>query len=230
MQIRAEVANDAATALAASTTLAPTRFGISRSLANRPPSCTPPPVHALALSQQMEGSEFADVNVEASSDEDDDYAQLDTDSGHGDKDQGGEAISNITPSPASLPLQTPMLENPNLSRNNRRREDDRVCFGEDFSQSASDRDDEAYNVGDRDVSSFYITPPPSQRRGVSIDPHEMHASHVMFWNSGIREEFANRHSHSQQFMHSDQGSRPLDISSPYQSSMHNSHWMSIAKV
>ena len=147
-----------------------------------------------------EGLGFADLNVEASVDEDDDCAELDVESAHEDEDQGGEAISNVAP---SIPLQTPAADNLNLGKNIWRHQDDLVIFGDDFSQPTSDRDEGHYSVGDTNVSYFHFIPPLSQRRRVSIDPHEMHASHVIFWNSSIREEFANRHSHSQQFMQSD---------------------------
>jgi hypothetical protein len=70
--------------------------------------------------------------------------------------------------------------------------DRRRTFGLDFAQPASDRED------DTTILDSEANPPPSQRRRLSIDPHEMHAAHVQFWNSGIREDYANRHIFSQQ--------------------------------
>ena len=60
-----------------------------------------------------------------------------------------------------------------------------------------DREEDNTIIMDSEASEFQINPPPSQRRRLSIDPHDMHAAHVQFWNSGIREDYDNRHMFSQ---------------------------------
>ena len=72
------------------------------------------------------------------------------------------------------------------------------AFGNDFCQSASDREEDSTIIIDSQTYNFEINPPPSQRRRLSHDPHDMHANHVLFWTSEIREEFTNRHVSSQQ--------------------------------
>ena len=71
-----------------------------------------------------------------------------------------------------------------------------------------DREEDATIILDSEASESQINPPPSQRQRLSIDPHDMHAAHIQFWNSEIREDYANRHIFSQ----------PAHIPSP-----HNSH-------
>ena len=80
----------------------------------------------------------------------------------------------------------------------RRRVADLNAFGNDFGQSTSDREEDSTIILDSQTYDFEINPPPSQRRRLSCDPHDMHANHVQFWTSRIREEFANRHVSSQQ--------------------------------
>ena len=95
-----------------------------------------------------------------------------------------------------------------VSLRDRKKVDDVNSFGNDFDQAASDREEDNTIILDSKLNDFQINPPPSQRRRLSIDPHDMHAAHVQFWNSGIREDYANRHIFSQ----------PAHIPSP-----HNSH-------
>jgi hypothetical protein len=94
-----------------------------------------------------------------------------------------------------------------VSLTDRRRVFDLNSFGNDFSQATSDREEDTTIILDSEVSEFQINLPPSQRRHLSIDPHDMHAVHVQFWNSGIREDYANRHIFSQ----------PAHIPSPHNS-------------
>jgi hypothetical protein len=86
-----------------------------------------------------------------------------------------------------------------VSLTDRRRSSDLNFFGNDFSQAASDREEDLDTtiILDSEVSEFHINPPPSQRRRLSIDPYDMHAAHIGFWNSGIWEDYANRHIFSQ---------------------------------
>ena len=79
-----------------------------------------------------------------------------------------------------------------------RRVADLNSFGNDFGQSASDHEEDTTINLVSEVSEFQVTPPPSQRRRLSIDPHDIHAAHVQFWTSGIREDYANRLQSSQQ--------------------------------
>ena len=102
----------------------------------------------------------------------------------------------------------------------RRRVADLNSFHNDFSQAASDREEDTTINLDSEVSEFQINPPPSQRRRISIDPHDMHAAHVQFWNSGIREDYANRHIFSQQ----------SHIPSPHNSYPIQSTWLQGARA
>jgi hypothetical protein len=94
-----------------------------------------------------------------------------------------------------------------VSLTDMRRVSDLNSFRNDFSQAASDREEDTTIILDSEVSEFHINPPPSQRRRLSVDPHDMHAAHVGFWNSRIREDYANRHIFSQ----------PAHIPSPHNS-------------
>ena len=85
-----------------------------------------------------------------------------------------------------------------VSLRDRRKVDDVNSFGDDFDQAASDREEDNTIILDSKLSDFQINPLPSQRRRLSIDPHDMHVAHVQFWNSGIREDYAHRHIFSQQ--------------------------------
>ena len=60
-------------------------------------------------------------------------------------------------------------------------------FGSDFGQSASDREEDTTINLDSESTEFQITPPSSQRRRLSIDPHDIHVNHVQFWTSRIRQ-------------------------------------------
>jgi hypothetical protein len=71
-------------------------------------------------------------------------------------------------------------------------------FGNDFAQSTSDREEDTTIILDSEMNDFQINPPPSQRRRVSIDPHDMHVAHVQFWNFGICKDYSNKHIFSQQ--------------------------------
>ena len=87
---------------------------------------------------------------------------------------------------------------------NSRRIVDLNSFGNDFSQATSDCDENTTVVLDSPVSEFDIILFPSQCRRLSIDPRDINVIHVQFWNSGIHEKYANRHTFSQ----------PAHISSP----------------
>ena len=58
--------NNAIVALVASTTPVPPQSGVNKSLTKLPPSCVPPPAHALV--EQVKRPGFVDLNVEASID------------------------------------------------------------------------------------------------------------------------------------------------------------------
>jgi hypothetical protein len=71
----------------------------------------------------------------------------------------------------------------------RRRVADLNAFGNDFGQPASDRDEDTTTILDSQPNDFAINPPPSQRRRLSADPHEIFGQ---FWTPGIRERYAPR--------------------------------------
>jgi hypothetical protein len=126
------------------------------------------------------GLGFRDLNnvADVDADADDDCAELDSEGESSDVFEFREFDAN--------PL------------NDRGRVVDLNSFGNDFSQAASNREEDSTILLDSEVSEFQINPPPSQHCRLSIDPHDMHAAHVQFWNSGIREDYANRHIFSQQ--------------------------------
>jgi hypothetical protein len=70
-----------------------------------------------------------------------------------------------------------------------RRVADLNAFGNDFGQSASDRDEDTTTILDSQPNDFTINPLPSQRRRLSADPHEILGQ---FWIPGIRKYYAPR--------------------------------------
>jgi hypothetical protein len=205
-KLKAEVVADAAADVAASNLPPPPLAGVCSSPANRtplssnPPSPAPAPSPAptapapapapaptaTATQHQQQGLGFRDLNSDADVDGDeDDCAELDLD------DESQDIFTD-----RRYNVQDLM--------------DRRRTYGLDFAQAASDREDDTTIILDSQAN-----PPPSQRRRLSIDPHEMHANHVQFWTSGIREDYANRHVFSQQ-SHS---------SSPHISYSNPSHWL-----
>ena len=65
----------------------------------------------------------------------------------------------------------------------KRRVVDLNSAGSDFDQSASDRkEDTTINLNSKSTD-FQVIPPPSQRRRLSIDLHDIHAAHVQFSTS-----------------------------------------------
>ena len=83
-----------------------------------------------------------------------------------------------------------------------RRVADLNAFGNDFGQLISDREEDTTIILDSQITDFEINPPPSQRRRFSCDPHDMHAAHVQFWTSGIREEYISSQQPHISFPHS----------------------------
>ena len=47
-------------------------------------------------------------------------------------------------------------------------------------EATSAREEDTTNNINLEVSDFQFNPPPSQRRRLSIDPHEIHYAHVQF--------------------------------------------------
>lgn len=86
-------------------------------------------------------------------------------------------------------------------------------------------DDLANLINDTQVSEFNDTPPPAQRRMISLDAHHMHAQHVALWNYGNREDFANIHSFSLQLAQSNVVPQEPYVTSPLQPSAHHFGWM-----
>jgi hypothetical protein len=198
-KLKAEVAADATTELAASNLPAPPLVGVCSS----PPPISPAPAPVVAPAPapvaapapaptpiQHQGLGFRDLNhvvdVADAPDagDDDDCAELD--------DEDDVFLDR---------------EYEVVSLTDMRRVSDLNSFRNDFSQAASDREEDTTIILDSEVSEFHINHPPSQRRRLSVDPHDMHAAHVGFWNSRIREDYANRHIFSQ----------PAHIPSPHNS-------------
>jgi hypothetical protein len=215
-KLKAEVAADAAAEVATCNLPPPPLAGVCSSPANRTPSTSNPPSPAPALSpapapapapaptpaptatttqhqaptttatqHQQQGFGFRVLNSDADADGDeDDCAELDLDD-------------------ESQDIFTDPRYNVQELRDRRR------TFGLDFAQAASDREDDTTIILDSQAN-----PPPSQRRRLTIDPHEMHANHQQFWNSGIRDEYANRHIFSQH-SHSPSPHNSYSIRSPW---------------
>ena len=66
-------------------------------------------------------------------------------------------------------------------------------FGNDFAQTTLDREEDTTHFLELEVNDFQFNPPPLQCWCLSIDSHEIHFSHVQFWNYRNREYYANRH-------------------------------------
>lgn len=183
-KLKAEVAAEQAAEVAASNVPAPPRVGVCSSPSNVTPTPAPAPPPAPAATHgrglvfsdapattqtHHQGVGFRDLNEDEDDDVDaDDCVELDC------EEDSFDLFGD------------------------RRRVADLNSFGNGFGQSASDREEDTTINLDSQVSEFQVTPPPSQRRRLSIDPHDIHAAHVQFWTSGIREEYANRLQSSQQ--------------------------------
>jgi hypothetical protein len=181
-KLKAVVAAEQAAELAASNRPAPPLVGVCSS----PPPRSPAPAHVAAPAPapaatptQHQGLGFRDLNdVAADALDSDDCAELDCEDES--TDVFGDNGFDVLPF------------------SDRRRVADLNSFGNDYTQAASDQEEDTTISLDSEVSEFHINPPPSQRRRLSIDPHDMHVAHVQFWNFGIREDYANRHIFSQQ--------------------------------
>ena len=180
-KLKAQVAAEQAAELAAlnDPAPAPPRFGVSSS----PGVATPAPAPAPTQSQHNQGLGFdaapsarsqafqqGRVFTDLNEDEDlsaDDCAELDL------PDDSSDLFSD------------------------RRRVQDLNHFGSDFGQPAEDREDNSTINLDSESTEFHCTPPPAQRRRLSIDPHSLHAGHSQFRTSGIRVDYANMQSSQQ---------------------------------
>ena len=177
-KLKAQVAAKQAAELAASNDLAPPRFGVGSSPSNATPAPAPAPTQSqqqglwfdVAPSARTQAFQQGRWFTDLNEDEDlsaDDCTELDLD------DDSEQLFSN------------------------RRRVHDMNHFGSDFGQPAKDREDNSTINLDSESIEFQCTPPPAQRRRLSIDPHNLHAGHSHFRTSVVRQEYANMPSSQQ---------------------------------